>query len=136
MLALCIRHLSEAGYMYIGMDHFSKPGDELAVAQRRGGLHRTFHGYSTHAGADLVVCGVSAIGAVGATYSQNFRTLEAYYERIDNDELPIERGIELTMDDALRRSLIQMLMCHFELSVARRSNRRSRSCSPITSRPN
>jgi oxygen-independent coproporphyrinogen-3 oxidase len=117
MLGLCIRRLTEAGYVYIGMDHFAKPGDDLAVAQRQGRLHRNFQGYSTHADADLVACGVSAIGAVGSTYSQNVKTLEAYYERIDNNELPIERGIELTMDDALRRSLIQMLMCHFELSV-------------------
>ncbi len=117
MLGLCIRRLTEAGYVYIGMDHFAKSGDDLAVAQSQGRLHRNFQGYSTHADADLVACGVSAIGAVGSTYSQNVKTLEAYYERIDNNELPIERGIELTMDDALRRSLIQMLMCHFELSV-------------------
>ncbi len=117
MLGLSIRRLTEAGYVYIGMDHFAKPGDDLAVAQRQGRLHRNFQGYSTHADADLVSCGVSAIGAVGATYSQNVKTLEAYYERLDNNELPIERGIALNMDDVLRRSLIQSLMCHFELSV-------------------
>ena len=117
MLALCIRRLTEAGYVYIGMDHFAKPGDDLAVAQRQGRLHRNFQGYSTHADADLVSCGVSAISAVGSTYSQNVKTLEAYYERIDNNELPIERGITLSMDDVLRRSLIQMLMCQFELSM-------------------
>ncbi|MDB5933221.1 MAG: hemN [Massilia sp.] len=116
MLALCIRRLSAAGYVYIGMDHFAKPEDDLAVAQRQGRLHRNFQGYSTHADADLVACGVSAIGAVGPTYSQNFKTLEAYYERIDANELPIERGIELSVDDALRRTLIQMLTCQFELS--------------------
>jgi oxygen-independent coproporphyrinogen-3 oxidase len=117
MLGLCIRRLTEAGYVYIGMDHFARPGDDLAVAQRQGRLHRNFQGYSTHADADLVACGVSAIGAVGATYSQNAKTLEEYYDRIDNNELPIQRGIELTMDDVLRRSVIQMLMCQFELSV-------------------
>ncbi|MDL2354820.1 MAG: oxygen-independent coproporphyrinogen III oxidase [Pseudomonadota bacterium] len=117
MLALCIRRLTEAGYVYIGMDHFAKPTDDLAVAQRQGRLHRNFQGYSTHADADLVACGVSAIGAVGATYSQNVKTLEAYYERLDNNELPIERGIALSMDDLLRRSVIQMLMCHFELAI-------------------
>ncbi|WP_426172876.1 oxygen-independent coproporphyrinogen III oxidase [Massilia sp. TWR1-2-2] len=117
MLGLCIRRLCEAGYVYIGMDHFAKPGDDLAVAQQQGRLHRNFQGYSTHADADLVACGVSAIGAVGSTYSQNVKTLEAYYARIDSNELPIERGIALTMDDVLRRCLIQMLMCHFELSV-------------------
>jgi oxygen-independent coproporphyrinogen-3 oxidase len=117
MLGLCIRSLTEAGYVYIGMDHFAKPTDDLAIAQSQGRLHRNFQGYSTHADTDLVACGVSAIGAVGPSYSQNVKTLEAYYERIDNNELPIERGIGLTMDDALRRSLIQMLMCHFELPI-------------------
>jgi oxygen-independent coproporphyrinogen-3 oxidase len=118
MLGLCIRRLCEAGYVYIGMDHFARPDDDLAVAQQQGRLHRNFQGYSTHADADLVACGVSAIGAVGSTYSQNVKTLEAYYARIDSNELPIERGIALTMDDLLRRCLIQMLMCHFELSVS------------------
>jgi oxygen-independent coproporphyrinogen-3 oxidase len=118
MLGLCIRRLGEAGYVYIGMDHFARPDDDLAVAQQQGRLHRNFQGYSTHADADLVACGVSAIGAVGSTYSQNVKTLEAYYARIDSNELPIERGIALTMDDVLRRCLIQMLMCHFELSVS------------------
>ncbi len=118
MLALCIRRLTEAGYVYIGMDHFAKPGDDLAVAQRQGRLHRNFQGYSTHADADLVSCGVSAISAVGATYSQNVKTLEAYYELLDSNQLPIERGIALSMDDVLRRSLIQMLMCQFEVSVS------------------
>jgi oxygen-independent coproporphyrinogen-3 oxidase len=118
LLGLCIDRLTEAGYVYIGMDHFAKPGDDLALAQRHGRLHRNFQGYSTHADADLVSCGVSAISAVGATYSQNVKSLDAYYERIDSNELPIERGIELTMDDVMRRSLIQSLMCHFELSVS------------------
>ncbi|MBS0308437.1 MAG: oxygen-independent coproporphyrinogen III oxidase, partial [Proteobacteria bacterium] len=118
MLGLCIRRLNEAGYVYIGMDHFAKPDDSLAVAQRQGLLHRNFQGYSTHADANLIACGVSAIGAVGATYSQNVKTLDAYYDRLDNNELPIERGIKLSMDDILRRFIIQMLMCNFELSIA------------------
>lgn len=117
MLFLCIKRLTEAGYVYIGMDHFAKPTDELAVAQRQGRLHRNFQGYSTHADADLVSCGVSGISAVGATYSQNEKTLDAYYARIDNNELPVTRGIQLKMDDLLRRVIIQMLMCHFELSI-------------------
>ena len=117
MLSLCIARLTAAGYVYIGMDHFALPGDELAVAQQQGRLHRNFQGYSTHAGSDLVSCGVSAISAVGATYSQNVKTLDAYYDRLDKDELPIVRGIRLTMDDALRRGIIQMLMCNFELSM-------------------
>jgi oxygen-independent coproporphyrinogen-3 oxidase len=117
MLELCVRRLTGAGYVYIGMDQFARPDDELAVAQRQGRLHRNFHGYSSHPDADLVACGVSAIGAVGSTYSQNVKTLEAYYERIDNNELPIERGIALHFDDLLRRALIQMLTCQFELSL-------------------
>ena len=117
MLALCIERLEGAGYVYIGMDHFAKPGDDLAVAQRQGRLHRNFQGYSTHADADLVSVGVSAISAVGATYSQNAKTLEAYYELLDKNELPIVRGIALDMDDLLRRSVIGLLMCQFELSM-------------------
>ena len=117
MLGLCIERLTAAGYVYIGMDHFAKPGDDLAVAQRQGRLHRNFQGYSTHADSDLVSCGVSAIGAVGATYSQNAKTLEAYYEALDNNELPVVRGVALGMDDLLRRTVIQKLMCQFELSM-------------------
>jgi oxygen-independent coproporphyrinogen-3 oxidase len=117
MLGLCIARLTAAGYAYIGMDHFARPGDDLAVAQAQGRLHRTFQGYSTHADMDMVACGVSAISAVAGTYSQNVKTLEAYYDLIDRNELPIERGIGLDMDDALRRSIIQMLMCQFELSI-------------------
>jgi oxygen-independent coproporphyrinogen-3 oxidase len=117
MLALCIKRLNDAGYIYIGMDHFAKPTDDLAVAQRQGRLHRNFQGYSTHVGADLVSCGVSAISAIGATYSQNVKTLDEYYEHIEQNELPIARGIKLNMDDLLRRIIIQMLMCNFELSI-------------------
>ncbi len=117
MLALCIKRLTEAGYVYIGMDHFAKPTDDLAIAQRQGRLHRNFQGYSTHVGADLISCGISAISAVGATYSQNVKTLDEYYEHIEQNELPIARGVKLSMDDLLRRIIIQMLMCNFELSV-------------------
>jgi oxygen-independent coproporphyrinogen-3 oxidase len=88
------------------------------VAQRQGRLHRNFQGYSTHADSDLVSCGVSAISAVGATYSQNAKTLDAYYDALDRNELPVTRGVRLTMDDVLRRTLIQRLMCQFELSIA------------------
>ena len=118
MLSLCIRRLTDAGYVYIGMDHFARPTDDLAVAQQQGRLHRNFQGYSTHAEADLVSFGVSAISAVGPTYSQNAKTLEAYYAHLDDNTLPIVRGIELNMDDAIRRCIIQMLMCNFELSIA------------------
>jgi oxygen-independent coproporphyrinogen-3 oxidase len=117
MLALCISQLTAAGYVYIGMDHFAKPDDDLAVAQRQGRLHRNFQGYSTHAEADLVAVGVTAISSVGNTYSQNEKTLEAYYEQLDQGRLPVARGIKLSTDDLLRRIIIQMLMCHFELSI-------------------
>lgn len=118
MLQLCIERLTAAGYVYIGMDHFARPDDDLAIAQRQGRLHRNFQGYSTHADADLVACGVSAIGAVGATYSQNVKTLDAYYAALDRNELPVARGARLSMDDALRRTIIQKLMCQFELSIS------------------
>ena len=117
LLGLAVQRLTAAGYVYIGMDHFALPGDPLALAQRRGRLHRNFQGYSTHAECDLVGFGVSSIGAIGPTYSQNTRTLSDYYARIDRGELPIVRGVELTRDDLLRRSVIQTLMCHFELSM-------------------
>jgi oxygen-independent coproporphyrinogen-3 oxidase len=118
MLQLCIERLTAAGYVYIGMDHFAKPDDDLAVAQRQGRLHRNFQGYSTHADTDLVSCGVSAIGAVGATYSQNAKTLDGYYDALDRNELPVVRGARLSMDDVLRRTVIQKLMCQFELSMS------------------
>lgn len=117
MLALCIARLNEAGYVYIGMDHFARPDDDLAVAQRQGRLHRNFQGYSTQADLDLIACGVSAISAVGMTYSQNAKTLDSYYAQLDRGELPVVRGIRRTMDDAIRRTIIQMLMCNFELSM-------------------
>ena len=117
ILQLAIRRLTDAGYVFIGMDHFAKPDDELAVAQRQGRLHRNFQGYSTHAEADLMAFGVSALSKVGPTYCQNYKTIEEYYDALDRDELPVMRGIELTPDDVLRRSIIQALMCHFELSI-------------------
>jgi oxygen-independent coproporphyrinogen-3 oxidase len=117
ILQLAIRRLTEAGYVFIGMDHFAKPNDELAIAQRQGRLHRNFQGYSTHAEADLMAFGVSAIGKVGPSYCQNVRTLDEYYDSLDQGVLPIFRGIELNADDLLRRSIIQALMCHFELSI-------------------
>lgn len=117
ILQLAIRRLTEAGYVYIGMDHFAKPDDELTVAQRQGRLHRNFQGYSTQVECDLLAFGVSSIGKIGPVYSQNFKTLDEYYDALDRGELPVMRGIELTADDLLRRSIIQALMCHFELSI-------------------
>jgi oxygen-independent coproporphyrinogen-3 oxidase len=118
LLAMCIQRLCDAGYIYIGMDHFAKPDDELAVAQRQGRLQRNFQGYSTRAESELISCGVSAISAVGATYSQNEKTLDAYYEKLDEGRLPVARGIKLDTDDLLRRIVIQKLMCNFELSMS------------------
>ncbi len=111
-----IDRLMAAGYTHIGMDHFAKPGDALAVAQRQGRLHRNFQGYSTHAEADQLSFGISAIGRVGPTYYQNFKTLDEYYDAIDWGRLPVLRGIELTQDDLVRRAVIQALICHFRLS--------------------
>jgi oxygen-independent coproporphyrinogen III oxidase len=116
ILGMAVDKLTHAGYVYIGMDHFAKPEDELAVAQRQGRLHRNFQGYSTHSDCDLVALGLSSIGKIGPTYSQNFKELEAYYDALDRDVLPIMRGMELDADDLVRRAIIQALMCHFEIS--------------------
>ena len=111
-----IRRLSDAGYHYIGMDHFAKTGDDLARAQRQGRLHRNFQGYSTRPDCDLIGLGVSAISKIGPTYSQNVRTIEEYYDRLKLGTLPTARGIALDRDDILRRAVIMALMCHFEVS--------------------
>ena len=110
--------LSEAGYVYIGMDHFARPDDELAVAQREGTLYRNFQGYSTHSNCDLVGMGMTSIGSVGNCYAQNVRELDAYYEVIDKGQLPVFRGIKLNRDDEIRRDVITQLICHFELVFA------------------
>jgi oxygen-independent coproporphyrinogen-3 oxidase len=123
MLGLCIERLSAAGYVYIGMDHFAKPDDELARAQRDGTLHRNFQGYSTHADVDMIACGVSGISAVNGSYSQNEKSLDAYYARLDKGELPIARGLTLSDDDMLRREVIQILMCDFALDCAELARR-------------
>ena len=115
ILALAIEKLGAAGYTYIGMDHFAKPGDELAVAQRERKLHRNFQGYSTKPDCDLLAFGISAIGMVGGSYTANVKTLEAYYDRLDAQALPVLRGVKLDDDDLLRREVIQKLMCDFDL---------------------
>ena len=116
ILALAIELLDRAGYVYIGMDHFARPQDELAVAQRDGRLQRNFQGYSTHADCDLLAFGVSSIGKAGGAFSQNERELEAYYSVLDRGELPVMRGWALSEDDKLRNAVIQTLMCNFSLS--------------------
>ncbi|MDB5918070.1 MAG: oxygen-independent coproporphyrinogen oxidase [Massilia sp.] len=118
MLALCIERLGAAGYVYIGMDHFAKPDDDLAVSQREGRLQRNFQGYSTHAEADMVALGVSGISAFGGTYSQNDKSIAGYYARLDEDTLPVRRGVVLSDDDLLRRTVIGRLMCDFALAFA------------------
>ncbi len=101
-----IRRLTAAGYVYIGMDHFAKPDDELARAQQAGTLQRNFQGYSTHADCDLVGLGLSAIGRIGDSYSQNHKTLDAYYSAIDAGRPALWRGVRLNHDDRLRRAVI------------------------------
>jgi oxygen-independent coproporphyrinogen-3 oxidase len=113
ILALAIARLGAAGYVYIGMDHFAKPQDELAIAQREGRLHRNFQGYSTRPDCDLLGFGISAIGKVGDTYVQNAKAIEPYYAALDANALPTLRGIALTADDIVRRDVIQRLMCRF-----------------------
>jgi oxygen-independent coproporphyrinogen-3 oxidase len=122
ILELAIEKLTGAGYVYIGMDHFARPDDELAVAQREGKLHRNFQGYSTQADCDLLAFGISAIGKVGATYSQNLRTLDDYYARLDDDALPCFRGWRLSADDVLRRAVIHAFLCQFTVSFERVEN--------------
>ena len=117
ILTLAIGRLTRAGYLYIGMDHFARPGDELAVAQSQGRLQRNFQGYSTQAGSDMLGFGVSAIGRVGPSYYQNEKTLAAYTAAVEAGRLPVWRGIELTADDLVRRAVIQALICNFRLSM-------------------
>lgn len=112
-----VMHLTSAGYVYIGMDHFAKPDDELAKAQTSGTLCRNFQGYSTHGDCDLIGLGVTAIGMVGDSYSQNVHDLDEYYNRLDHGRLPVNRGVALTPDDKLRRAIISQLICHFQLDI-------------------
>ncbi|ASP16418.1 oxygen-independent coproporphyrinogen III oxidase [Neisseria sp. KEM232] len=115
ILQYAVERLSDAGYVFIGMDHFAKPDDELSVALREGFLQRNFQGYSTYADCDLVAIGVSAIGKIGCTYEQNERNITDYYAALDARRLPVMRGYRLTRDDILRRNIIQDLMCRFAL---------------------
>ena len=116
LMRTAIERLQEAGYVHIGMDHFAKPNDELAVTQRQGRLTRDFQGYSAGGECDLIGLGVSAIGKIGPTYVQNVKALDQYYAALDQNALPVLRGIELTPDDLVRRAVIQALACHFMVS--------------------
>ena len=116
LLTMAIERLEAAGYVYVGMDHFAKPHDELVVAQRFGRLSRDFQGYSAGGDCDVVGLGVSAIGRIGPTYVQNMKTLDTYYAALDQGALPTLRGIELSNDDLARRAVIQALACRFIVS--------------------
>jgi oxygen-independent coproporphyrinogen-3 oxidase len=116
MLARSMASFMEAGYVYIGMDHFALPNDSLSVAKRQGRLHRNFQGYSTQPDCDLIGLGVSSIGRVGATYSQNAKTLEEYYDFLDQGQFPVVRGLGLSRDDLVRRAVIMALMCQGRLA--------------------
>ncbi len=111
MLSRSMAAFIGAGYVYVGMDHFALPTDALAIAKRQGRLHRNFQGYSTQPDCDLIGLGVSSIGRIGATYSQNAKTLEEYYDYLDQGRFPVVRGIALSRDDLIRRSVIMALMC-------------------------
>ncbi|WP_457097434.1 oxygen-independent coproporphyrinogen III oxidase [Lysobacter sp. P5_B9] len=117
LLQLAITKLTAAGYVYIGMDHFALPDDDLAIAQARGGLHRNFMGYTTHADSDLIGLGVSAISHIGDSFSQNPRDLPSWQIALDEGRLPVFRGMRLDEDDQLRADLIQELMCQGEVPV-------------------
>ncbi|WFE68545.1 oxygen-independent coproporphyrinogen III oxidase [Thiomicrospira sp. R3] len=116
ILQATTERLLAAGYVYIGMDHFAKPDDELAVAQRNETLYRNFQGYSTHADCDLVGMGATSISLIDNTYSQNYKGLDDYYAPIDAGKLAIFRGVQLTEDDELRRNVITRLISHFHLN--------------------
>jgi oxygen-independent coproporphyrinogen-3 oxidase len=117
ILQMTIETLTAAGYVYIGMDHFAKPDDELVQAQAAGRLHRNFQGYSTHGGCDLIGLGVSSISQVSDVYSQNVKDLEGYQQQLQLGRLPVMRGIRLNADDHIRRRLIQHLTCDFFVDI-------------------
>ncbi len=117
ILKMTIERLTSAGYVFIGMDHFAKPDDELAVALREKKLYRNFQGYSTNAGADLYAMGITAIGQLPRIYSQNFKTEKEYFNALDNEIFPIMKGYKLNDDDVLRRHVITKIMCDFELDI-------------------
>jgi oxygen-independent coproporphyrinogen-3 oxidase len=119
LMELTIEKLTGHGYVYIGMDHFALPDDELTVAQREGGLQRNFQGYSTRRGCDLVGLGVSSIGKIGDCYAQNLKDIPTWQSVVADGRLPIWRGVALTTEDRLRRSVIESIMCHGEVKFDR-----------------
>ncbi|RMF13543.1 MAG: oxygen-independent coproporphyrinogen III oxidase, partial [Gammaproteobacteria bacterium] len=119
ILEQTIEKLVDAGYVFIGMDHFAKADDELALAQARGELHRNFQGYTTHGNCDLVAMGVSSISMLDRHYYQNYHEMEGYEAAMDEGRTPIKRGVMLNDDDVLRRAVIMQLICNFRLEKAR-----------------
>ena len=116
LMLTAMETLRAKGYIPIGMDHFAKPNDELAIAQQQGNLHRNFQGYTTQGDCDLLGLGVSSISAVGRSFSQNYKDLKEYYTAIDKDAQAIEKGVMLTQDDVIRADVIRQLMCNFKLN--------------------
>jgi oxygen-independent coproporphyrinogen-3 oxidase len=110
-----ISKLDDAGYHYVGMDHFALPDDELAIAQRDGKLHRNFQGYTTHGDCDLIGFGVSSISQIGDLYSQNAVSLEDWQEALENGGLPLSKACKTNADDRLRRDIIMGLLCHLDI---------------------
>ena len=115
ILQYVIDYLQAQGYLYIGMDHFAKPSDELAIAQQRGTLYRNFQGYSTHKDCDLVGMGITAISRIGNCYAQNVHGLDEYYDCVAQNRIPVSRGLCLDDDDRIRRDVISRLICNFYL---------------------
>lgn len=115
MLQYAIETLCTNGYVFIGMDHFAKPNDDLTLVQAKGELKRNFQGYSTHGDCDLLAFGVSAISAIGNIYVQNHKLIEDYHAALDNNTQPIQSGISLNQDDHIRQEVINQLICHFVL---------------------
>ena len=119
LFALGLERLTQAGYVYVGMDHFARPDDELCLAQRNGSLHRNFQGYTTKSGADLFACGITGISELGRSYAQNVRGLHDYETALDQGKLPTLRGVELSDEDVIRRAVVGDLLCHGLVDKAR-----------------
>jgi oxygen-independent coproporphyrinogen-3 oxidase len=118
LLSLAIEKLTAAGYVYIGMDHFALPEDDLSQAYAAGTLHRNFMGYTTHANCDLLGLGVSAISHIGDSFSQNPRDLPSWERALDSGQPPVWRGLHLNLDDQVRAEVIQQLMCQGWIDIA------------------
>jgi oxygen-independent coproporphyrinogen-3 oxidase len=118
ILKMTSEKLTNAGYVFIGMDHFAKPNDELSIALKEKKLYRNFQGYSTHAGTDLYALGITSISQIGRCYSQNVKKESEYFEKLNDGVFPVERGYYLSDDDLLRRHVITRIMCDFELDFS------------------